>query len=71
MQYFKDGNKTCCVEIGFRNLQEDNAGFGDTKKEAFIDFCTGQGDVYKFKQPTRNLNSNEMRWYMELTGTAA
>ena len=31
---FRDGNKWCCVEDDFINLQESFAGFGDTPLEA-------------------------------------
>ena len=67
MNYFKDGNMICCVEPNFRNLQEDNAGFGDTRREAFDDFCLSQGEVIKFKHATQSLDINEMARYQELT----
>ncbi len=34
IQYDVDGNKICATVEGFRNLQEDPAGFGDTQAEA-------------------------------------
>ncbi len=39
MQYFIEGNQVACVEYGFRNLAEDEAGFGDSLKEAFLDLA--------------------------------
>jgi hypothetical protein len=32
-----DGNKICCVNGKFKNIQESPAGFGDTFDEAFAD----------------------------------
>ena len=34
---YMDGNKWCAVGPHFRNLQQDHAGFGDTKQEAVDD----------------------------------
>jgi len=33
---FLDGDKWCCVRIGFKNLQESKAGFGDSMAAAMI-----------------------------------
>lgn len=38
IQYKRDGNQWCCHDSEFINLQESNAGFGDTKQEALADF---------------------------------
>lgn len=35
--FFKDGDKWCCVHGDFQNLQESNAGFGNTFEEALND----------------------------------
>ena len=43
MDYSIDGNQVCAVEPGFRDLALDNAGFGDSLKEAFLDFYKEKG----------------------------
>lgn len=35
----QDGDKWCCTRMDFENLQESNAGFGDTILEALIELC--------------------------------
>lgn len=40
---YLDGDKWCAVGPGFRNIQEDAAGFGDTPVEAFADLCKSLG----------------------------
>lgn len=35
--FFKDGDKICCVNGKFKNLQESPAGFGNNFEEAFAD----------------------------------
>lgn len=35
--FFRDGNQWCCVWGDFKNLQESNAGFGDTMDAASLD----------------------------------
>lgn len=40
---FMDGNQWCAVGPGFRDLQQDHAGFGDTPVEAFADLCKTLG----------------------------
>ena len=37
ISFFMDGNKICCVNGKFKNIQESPAGFGDTFDEAFED----------------------------------
>ncbi len=38
-----DGDQWCATGPGFRNLQEDRAGFGPTPVEAFADLCKSLG----------------------------
>ena len=42
MNYSIDGNQVCCTGPGFINLQESHAGFGDSLKEAFINYWDTQ-----------------------------
>jgi len=39
----KDGNQWCATPSWFHNLQEDEAGFGDTCLEAMADLCLSLG----------------------------
>ena len=38
MKYGIDGNQTYAIDCDFIDLQVSHAGFGDTKKEAFLDY---------------------------------
>lgn len=38
--FFRDGDKWCCVNGDFDNLQESPAGFGDTFEEALANLAT-------------------------------
>lgn len=40
---FMDGDQWCVTPPGFRNLQEDPAGFGPTPVEAFAELCKALG----------------------------
>lgn len=43
MKYSIDGNKVCCTNNHFRNIVIDEAGFGDSLKEAFLDLINKPG----------------------------
>lgn len=43
--FFKDGDKWCCVNADFVNLQESPAGFGDTFDEALSDLQKARAAV--------------------------
>lgn len=59
MNYFIDGNQVVAVEEDFINLAENEAGFGDSLEEAFLDLA--RKPFHKPKQ--RDLKSWEMPWY--------
>jgi len=63
MNYQIDGNQVMATEHGFRNLKIDEAGFGDSLKEAFLHLARKP----LHKPELRDLNSWEMDWYDELT----
>lgn len=41
---FMDGDQWCAVLDGFENLQESDAGFGPTKREAISDLLNRIGE---------------------------
>ena len=62
MNYSIDGNQVCATAHGFRNLALDDAGFGDSLKEAFFDLARKP-----YNKPKLNdLISWEMPWIDEL-----
>ena len=60
MNYGIDGNQVYCTYPNFRDLQQDQAGFGDSLKEAFIELMKR-----KPVSTTNNLKSWEMKWFRE------
>lgn len=62
MNYSIDGNQVCAVEHGFRDLALDEAGFGDSLKDAFLDLARKPG----YKPEVRNLKPWEYEWYDEI-----
>jgi hypothetical protein len=42
LNYSIDGNQVCATDAHFKCLATDHAGFGDSLKEAFLDFYRTQ-----------------------------
>ncbi len=64
LNYSIDGNKVCATGVHFQCLATDHAGFGDSLKEAFIDYYRTLG-----KRPKHFLNdcrSWELPWVDEI-----
>ena len=59
--YSIDGNQVCAVGEDFKDLQSSPAGFGDSLKEAFIDFHGGCGN-----KEVKNPHKWEIPWAEEL-----
>lgn len=66
MKYFVDGNQVCCVSVHFKCLATCHAGFGDSLKDAFINYW-----LSKKEQPIlRDLKEWELDWGIELHNQA-
>jgi len=62
MNYSIDGNQVMCVGRHFVNIQESHAGFGDSLREAFINYWDTKKEV-----PLRSsLEVWELPWCDEL-----
>jgi len=61
MKYTIDGNQVCCMQYGRENLATDHAGFGDSLREAFLDYCNGRHVLPKANE----LYSWEHDWLLE------
>ena len=62
MKYSIGGNQVCCVASNFVDLQTSPAGFGDSLREAFIDYWKGIGE----KPRKVDLKRWERPWVDEL-----
>jgi len=58
--YLIDGNQVCRVGVHFRNLQESPAGFGDSLKEAFLDYLKNAP-----RTKAMDLKPWELPWFYE------
>jgi ribosome modulation factor len=63
MNYSIDGNQVCVVDEGFRDLQLDHAGFGDSLCAAFCDYWrTLDPQSILSKPDLRDLKEWELDW---------
>ena len=58
MKYSIDGNQVCCVDVHFQSLATCHAGFGDSLKDAFINYWTTKNQ----KPNPDDLKSWELPW---------
>ena len=62
MKYSIDGNQVCCVGVHFKCLATCHAGFGDSLREAFMDYWT----TARERPSLRDLKDWELPWANEL-----
>jgi len=58
--YSIDGNQVCRVGVNFTNLQECPAGFGDSLKDAFLDYLKSAP-----RTKAMDLKEWELPWFYE------
>jgi hypothetical protein len=61
MKYSIDGNQVCCVDVHFKCLATCHAGFGDSLREAFINYWSTTREI----QSLRDLEEWELPWVKE------
>ena len=66
MIYSIDGNQVCVVEESFGDLQIDHAGFGDSLKDAFIDYWRTKSPHRKLMPDLRDCKEWEIDWVFEI-----
>jgi hypothetical protein len=66
MKYSIDGNQVCCVDVHFKCLATCHAGFGNSLRDAFIDYW----DNKKEHLSLRDLKEWELPWANEIRNQA-
>ena len=62
LKYSIDGNQVCATDVHFKSLATCPAGFGDSLKEAFVDYYKSTKKLPIF----RDCHSWELDWAFEL-----
>ena len=65
LKYSIDGNQVCATDVHFKCLATCSAGFGDSLKEAFIDYYKNTKEV----PVLRDCHPWELDWALELKAT--